>query len=394
MGKDKQPIPFATMDSSEFRRPYLHQQQHQQQQGKQQRAAESMGSEGRGGNSASSQWQRQRQRHLQEEMWRQQQQLLQQQLQSSTKSPTNSFKPLPFQSMSQADFRQPYPGSGSSDGFGNDRFGESARFDNGPPQPYGFGAGDGYDLPPEFASSNDQRLTFEDDDQMLFSPFMVPPMIFAPLSGGIPKQKSQSPPRGSDQQDGVKVPKDPFRERQKKRMMDSAAQSPSSPSSSSRSSDKEIKIPKDPFAERRKEQNRQQQPPPTQQQQSKDQKYVASSGGETKAPTNPLNEQQMERKPKEPNLDAFRQSRSNNDDVKQPKDPFDAKTQQQRRGQQPYKQAYRTNLEPQSISSSMLRGRGDIPMNSSSRGLGSVSSGSRNGDDMTYEEYSSYFDTP
>jgi hypothetical protein len=291
--------------------------------------------------------------------------------------------------MSQADFRQPYPGYESNDGFGNDGIGRSANLDNGPP-PYRFGAGNDFGLPPDFEIPNtDQQLTppasFGIEEPSLFSPFMVPPMLFPPSSGKAPQQQPLTSSRRQDwqQQEGVKVPKDPFLERQKKEKSQ-IGQSPSSPSISN---SQEIKVPKDPFAERRK---------------------VKANEG-TKVGATPFNEQQLEKKPREPPIrdnfqrqsatqerpissDPVRQYPPNGsiEGMKQPRDPFFERMQQERRQQQQSRSPadYRTNFKPQSNNAPM-----SPPMNGS-HGLGSVSFGSRSGDDMTYEEYSSYFDNP
>ena len=296
--------------------------------------------------------------------------------------------------MSQADFRQPYPGYESNDGFGGDGIGRSAQFNEGPP-PYGFGAGNDFDLPPDFAiPNNDQQLmpptSFGIEEPSFFSPFMVPPILIPPSSGKAPQKQPPSTSRRQDrqQEEGVKVPKDPFIERQKKQKSQ-IGQKPSSPgssSSSSSSSNQEVKIPKDPFAERRK----------------------VKAKEDTKVGVTPLNEHQPEKKPREPIIrdnsqrpsatherpissDPVRQYPpiGSNEGMKQPRDPFFERMQQERRQQQSRSPAdCRTNLNPQSNNAPIS------PPTNGSRGLGSVSFGSRSGDDMTYEEYSSYFDNP
>lgn len=295
--------------------------------------------------------------------------------------PTNSFKPLPFQSMSQADFRQPFPGYESNDGDGR----------AGSPPPYNFGDGSEFNMPPDFAlPNNDQPSTHPtafgfDDDPMLFSPFMVPPMLFPPLSVETPQRQTQPSSRRQDrqQEEGVKVPKDPFLEREKK------SQTGQSPSSSSRSdnnrssSQEDIRIPKDPFVERRKEQGcRQQQAQSSQQLPRKNERNFASDKGDPNAPLN--EQQQSERKPREPIIRNSQSPRPNHGTgMKQPRDPFVKTTEQYRRPDN------MTTFNSQSNTSSMFS-----PLNNGNRGLGSVSFGIQSGDDMTYEEYSSYFDTP
>ncbi len=383
-GNYKSPMPFTGLDSSEFRRPYQ-QQEHQQRIVDEQRQSASYAGSGSVGASAHSQWQRQKQEQLQQELWRQQQQ---QQQQASTKSPTNSFKPLPFQSMPQADFRQPYPGNDVNDAFGGD---DSARINHGRPPAYGFGAGGNeYDLPPGFASPNDDQLltpptTFGIDDPMMLSPFMVPPILFPPLSGEARQQQTPSRRQNAQQDKGVKVPKEPFLDRQK----NTNNQSGQSPLPPSNSNSQDIRIPKDPFAERRKEQSRHQQPQSPQSLHSKDEGSITRHSGESEFASQLLNgQQQREKKPREPSIRGPASSPNGTDEVvKQPRDPFIE------RGRQ--KQQPRTapggmqNLKPQS----------NTAVNSSSsnngdRGLGGVSFGSRSGEGMTYEEYSSYFDTP
>jgi hypothetical protein len=380
------PLPFAKLDSSDFRQPYR---------------------QGRGGGLSApvsqtqwKSWELQQQQppppRPSQTMSQQQSRQQQQQRQSS------SFQPLPFQSQPQSDFRQPYQGAGV--GNNNDRGGgfggESMWFDGSGPQSIGFydgpipGSG-GYDRPPPPTSFGN------DFDNGMFpaSPFGVPPMMMFPqIPNGMspPGQRSRSKPK---KEEGVKVPKDPFVERQKQKKKDQAQASSSS--SSSRSStqslpEPDVKIPKDPFAW--KKQNG--QPPklrPQKQSQPKGQVTEAGNNNEVKRPTDPFldRSRQILRPDNRPNRNdesSWRRSMVNddrrmsplsgsndggsNDDVKRPREPFTAK-----RDQVPQGTTRPSRAAGNNIGSSRSFGR-------------NISFGSQSEEDMTFEEYSSYFDVP
>ena len=108
---------------------------------------------------------------------------------------------------------------------------------------------------------------------------------------------------------------------------------------------------------------------------------------------------------------SVRSANDNNDvGVRQPRDPLDETKMQQERlvpshqqqrqqQQQQQQQPRRSSLQPGNISQQPNTPSNSTSLNNNNingnRGLGSsISFGSRSGEDMTYEEYSSYFDTP
>ena len=87
---------------------------------------------------------------------------------------------------------------------------------------------------------------------MFQSPFAVPHMtMFSPNGNGMPSSKGQrqSP---SSEEEGVKVPRDPFVERQRQHQQDKNQQKDPNrqQQQSSLSSSGDVKIPKDPLVER------------------------------------------------------------------------------------------------------------------------------------------------
>ena len=295
-------------------------------------------------------------------------------------------------------------------------------FDDSGPPAIGFYDGPvpgstGYNRPPP---PPPPTLFGNDFDNGMFpaSPFGVPPMMMLPQipNGMSPQgQQSRSTPKIEE---GVKVPKDPFVERQKQKKEDQVQTSSSSSSSriSTKSlSEPDIKIPNDPFAERWKKQDG--QPPksrPQKQFQTKGQAKEAGNNNEIKRPTEPLLDRSREivRPKNQPSHnDEFSRRRSvvdnermsplsgkgsgNNDGVKRPREPFTAKRYQV---QQPLSQPPSSPNKRQSISQSQGKTTTSKMAGNNTGGSrrfgGNISFGSQNGGDMTFEEYSSYFDVP
>ena len=179
-----------------------------------------------------------------------------------------------------------------------------------------------------------------------------------------------------------------------------------------------MKIPKDPFAERWKERDsRPLQPRPQQQQQTKEQSYNGSNNGGTKVPKDPFIERSRETK--RPNIETNRNdeysrqqstiddrrtspsSDSNgggsNDGVKRPREPFTAKINNERqpRSPPPSLTERQSNSKPRATTTATARENKGGDNIGSNRSFGSnISFGSRSGEDLTFEEYSSYFNVP
>lgn len=382
---------------------------------------------------AQSPWQSQQREQLQyppqpsQASQQQQQQWSQQQQQRQS----SSFQPLPFQSQPQSAFRQPYQGRNNNyDRGGEGGFGESTWFDDNGFPPSGFFNGPppgpaGYGQSPQPPPSSGTEY----DGMFLASPFEVPPMMmmFPQIPNGMmppPRQRQSRSTSGGEE--GVKVPKDPFAERQKKKIQAQqslSSYSYSSSSSGSRSSEGQdgikipkepgIKVPKDPFAERRKEQNGR-----PQQLQTKEQSIKAGTNGDTKVPTDPFLERS--RQTKRPNHEMHRISEFSrqqstvddrqimspssggngnrgNDDIKRPREPFMTKGDQIRQPQSPPStlSERQSKFKPRGITETTAREKKGGDNNGSSRSFGGkFSFGSQSGEDMSFEEYSSYFDVP
>jgi hypothetical protein len=172
------------------------------------------------------------------------------------------------------------------------------------------------------------------------SPFGVPPMMMFPQipNGMSPQgQQSRSTPK---KEEGVKVPRDPFVERQKQKnkgQVQTSSYSSSSRISSKFLSEPDIKIPKEPPKPRHQKEV-----------QTKGQATEAGNNNEVKRPIDPFLDRSREivRPKNQPNRnDEFSRRRSvvdnqrmsplsgskgsgNNDGVKRPREPFLAKRNQ------------------------------------------------------------------
>ena len=240
---------------------------------------------------------------------------------------SKSFKPLPFQQMSQADFRQPFQGEeqqepidrGRPPSFkeeeqeGGKRF--SGRDGRGPP-------------PPGF-----------NDPLYQSSPFEVPPfMMMGPPPG--PGFDRPSPPpaesrsKRTENDSSVKVPKDPFAERQKKQQRSSSASN-----NDNRRPSNEVKVPKDPFLERQTKHKELLQQQDLQRRQRKNEREMFEESLRNR-PTDPFLARQQQppsaqgRQPNEPRkvqpeMQSSRVMPNSNTDENKPKDPF---VERQRKG--------------------------------------------------------------
>lgn len=212
-------------------------------------------------------------------------------------SGSKSFKPAPFQHMSQSDFREPYRESMvmMENGSGGDPY--RGPGGGAPPQfsePYQESGGP----PPQFGQP---PASFFGDENMPQSPFAVPPpMFFAPPpNANRPQGRSAI---SKEEEEGVKVPKDPFSERQKKNQGDPTARQPSSQAPPSERAPKDPfreqlsstssseKVPRDPF----KEQRPQKQPVKERWQPAKERKQSSSEGQDMKVPKDPFVERQQQ----------------------------------------------------------------------------------------------------
>jgi hypothetical protein len=177
-----------------------------------------------------------------------------------------------------------------------------------------------------------------------------------------------------------------------------------------------MKIPKDPFAERWKERDsRPLQPRSQQQQQTKEQSYNGSNNDGTKVPKDPFRSRETKRPNIETNrndeysrqqstIDDRRTSPSSdsngggsNDGVKRPREPFTAKINNERqpRSPPPSLTERQSNSKPRATTTATARENKGGDNIGSNRSFGSnISFGSRSGEDLTFEEYSSYFNVP
>lgn len=374
---ESKPLSFANMDSSEFRQPYSS----NRREGKEPNgaSAQPMSQQSFENSQQPPPMMMQPPPMMQQPMMQQpppslQQPLssLQQQQQQQQPGGRKSFQPPNFRDVPQSDFRQPSQ-TQEQQTFGGK---PGPSFPGSPSQ-----SGD----PPNF----DQQPPFDD---VFGSPFGIPPMMFPPPPGVVSKEKrSQSDFSGEE---GVKVPKDPILEKQKRQQQQKSMGSIPQTNQSLKGKE-EIKIPKDPFAEQKKKTKslRKQQV--------------------QKQPTDPQQARLLEMGLPPPQLPIPIQNNPPQGEERIPNDPFLGRQQQA-----PPPQQMRPN-EPQlgSRNSYASQRKSSIPENnvntprdprqppptnntteSGKQGdnfepsFGSRPSfGSGSGDDMTYEEYLQYY---
>ena len=219
---------------------------------------------------------------------------------------SKSFRPFPFQRLSQADFRQPYQGDAPAVG-GRGPDGAAAG-GGGPP-----GGRRGYDGPP-----------YDDEfDRMMAGvpPGGVPPIFFAPPPGGPPGGPPFDGPGGGPTPGGLprnpgdKVPRDPFEERRVRREA-SRERRPREPDAG----DQERR-PREPSVERRPREptmNRQERRPTEPNQERRPREPTV--GRQERRP----NEPNQERRPREPNFNRQGQERTPNEpnrEERRPREP-------------------------------------------------------------------------
>ena len=278
-------------------------------------------------------------------------------------NPSASFSPLPFQQQSQADFTRPFQGETQQNhhhqqqpnSFSNNSNPRAARQPppdfNGPPPPFNQQGG-----PPPPFGQEPPFPPFGPDVHIFQNPFMNEPMFQE-----TPHTSVQSKPKD----DSVKVPKDPNMERTRKRAVSN---------SSSNNPGSGIKIPKDPLIERQRKQQ-------------------STTDDGTKVPKDPFMErkQLQMRKP-----DTSTRAKSNNQVVKVPKEPSSRNQQTERRPKEPTRiqQAERRPKEPTPKTSPSMR----IPSPNDHKDKILKETQSNNvdskGEDMSYEDFASFFDMP
>jgi len=267
-----------------------------------------------------------------------------------------SFTPLPFQQLSQADFTRPFQGSQvnqqQTNTFSNNSNHGAARQPPpdfyGPPPPYDQGGPPppfGQDMPPP-----PPPPPFGPDVHIFQNPFMNEPMFQKP------HKSTQPNPKG----DNVKVPQDPNVEKMRRRTVSQ---------SSSNNPGTGMKIPKDPLIERLR---REQQQSPTQ-----------SNDGE-RVPKDPFKERQRLQMRK---ADTSAHAKSSNQEVKVPKEPIRNHQTTERRPKEPQPKTSPNMRIPREPTPNARREK--IP-----REPRNGSSMDSKGDDMTYEDFASFFDMP
>jgi len=330
------PLPFQQMDPSVFRQPY---------QGES------------GGASRQPQgWQGQSQQQQQQQSQPQQQQLQQ----PSKQRQSSSFQPPPFQYQSQSDFRQPY--QSGSDVYYGPPLPMMGFFDESPP---------GYGQPSES-----------------FGDGMMPPMMM--MMGMPPPLQSQQTTRAKPtkmEEKGIKVPKDPFVERQKSksRINQSSSISSSSRSSKAPKEDSEIKtppkgestmkIPKDPSCEEPKRRGRPQKI-----------EVAGKNYSDTKVPKDPF----LERLPQTKILDTNITTMIN-DALNSPLNDVNGTGSGIKRPKEPIMTLKRKQVQLSHPTTTAANADEKDGFNSGLPGGVGVSFGVRMEEDMTTEEFSSFF---
>lgn len=261
--------------------------------------------------------------------------------------------PLSFQQMSQADFTRPFQGTGGAQqnqqqssapggaGPPPDFNGGPPPFEQGgPPPPFGQGP-----PPPPFGP----------DVHIFQNPFMNEPMF----------QEPRTPAHSKSTDSNIKVPKDPNTESTRRR-----AAATNNPGSG-------MKIPKDPILERKRKQE------------SKDQ-----SDDGMKVPRDPF----LERKKQKVDTSIASSKSSGNNEVRVPKEPnMKQKQQNERRPKEPKpKTSSQNNMrvprEP-TVNAQKDRIPKEPPRRNGSSNVGKSNVVGKE-EDLTYEDFASFFDMP
>jgi len=374
---ESKPLPFANMDSSEFRQPYSSNRR-----------------EGKEPNGVGAQGMSQQQQSfdnnfpgqqqspmmmqppmMQQPMMQQPPSMQQQQQQQQQPGGRKSFQPPNFRDVPQSDFRQP------------SQFEEQETFGGKPGPSFPGSPSSEGGPPPNF----DQQQSAFEEDMMFGPPFGVPPMMFPPPMGARgPPGVYEKRPSVFSGEDGVKVPKDPILEKQKREQQQKSTGSVQQPLKGK----EEIKIPKDPFMERKKKKTESPQKQQVAQKQPKDpfverqkqQERLLEMGLPPPQPipiqqqNNPLKGSE-EKIPKEP-----RERRPNEPQQRRPNEPQLGSRNSyapQRKSSIPEGSA-NTPRDPRQPPSSNF----DRPSFGGKTSFGSGNSGE---DDMTYEEYLQYY---
>lgn len=272
-------------------------------------------------------------------------------------NPSASFSPLPFQQLSQADFTRPFQGGSqqsqqkSTTSSSNPGAARQPRPDFGGPPPPEFGG-----PPPQFDQGPPPPPPFGPEVHIFQNPFMNEPMF----------QQPQTPTRPKPKDDNIRVPKDPNIEKMRRRAAVSKSSSSNNPGSG-------MKIPKDPLIESRRRQEEQQQ---------RQQSNPQSNNG-TKVPKDPFIERQRLQQQKSSGTSTRSQ------EVRVPKEPTVRNQSTERRPKEPKPKSssnIRIPREP-----SMNARRDKIPKEPQRNSNSNVDT---KGDDMSYEDFASFFDMP
>lgn len=300
-------------------------------------------------------------------------------------NPSASFTPLPFQQLSQADFTRPFQGgsseqqsqqqSTSSSGAARQSRPEFGGGGGGSPPPPEFGGPPpGFDQgagPPPPFGQGPPPPPFGPDVHIFQNPFMNDPMFQRPQTTPTTQRKPND--------ENVKVPKDPNIEKMRRR-----AVSNSSSSSSKNNPGSGMKIPKDPVIERRRRQQQQQQ-------------EQQSTSQSTKVPRDPFLERQRNQQRTQGTTSARSSNRQEEEEeVRVPKEPTRLRTTQpteERRPKEP---------KPKMSNNDTIRIPREPTMNASKKDKTPKEPQRSNnnkrvdgkGDDMTYEDFASFFDMP
>jgi len=381
---ESKPLPFANMDSSEFRQPYSSNRREGKEPngvGAQQNMPQQQSFENNFPGQQPPPMMMQPPPMMQQPMMQQpmmQPPPMQQQQQQQQPGGRKSFQPPNFRDVPQSDFRQP------------SQFEEQQTFGDQPAPSFPGSPSSQGGPPPNF--DQQQQPPF-DDDMMFGPPFGVPPMMFPPMGGPPPgvneKRSSQSVFSGED---GVKVPKDPILEKQKRQQQEKSVGSVPQTNQPLKGKE-EIKIPKDPFMERKKktkspqkqQQEVQKQPRDPFIERQKQQGRLLEMG---LPPPQPIPVQQQsnpikgeERIPKEP-----RERRPNEPHQRRPNEP--------QLGSRNSHASQRKSSIPESSANTPKDPRQPPGSNFDRPSFGgktSFGSGNSGEDDMTYEEYLQYY---